>query len=36
MRQIEGHALWIGHIGDGADFRSIFDAGILAIVQLGL
>ena len=34
MRQVEGHALWIGHAGDGSDFRSVFDAGIRAIVQL--
>ena len=34
MRHISPHALWLGHAGDGEDFRSIFDAGIKAVVQL--
>jgi hypothetical protein len=34
MRQIEPHALWLGHAGDGRDPRAILDAGIQAVVQL--
>lgn len=34
MRPIPPHALWIGHAGDGRDFRHILDAGIEAVVQL--
>lgn len=34
MRQIVPHPLWLGHAGDGRDFRAILDAGIQAIVQL--
>jgi hypothetical protein len=34
MRQIVPHALWVGHAGDGDDFRPIFNAGIQAIVQV--
>lgn len=34
MRQIQPHPLWIGHAGDGRDFRAMFDAGIEAVVYL--
>lgn len=34
MRQILPYALWIGHAGDGRDFRHILDANIQAVVQL--
>jgi hypothetical protein len=28
------YQLWIGHAGDGRDFRALFDSGIRAVVQL--
>ncbi|MCI0637488.1 MAG: dual specificity protein phosphatase family protein [Gemmataceae bacterium] len=34
MRQILPHSLWLGHAGDGRDFRLIVDTGIRAVVQL--
>jgi len=34
MHQIQPYPLWVGHAGDGHDFRPIFDAGIRAVVQL--
>jgi protein-tyrosine phosphatase len=34
MNQIKPYALWIGHAGEGRDFRLIFDSGIQALVQL--
>jgi protein-tyrosine phosphatase len=34
MRQILPHPLWLGHAGDGRDFRLILDTGIQAVVQL--
>jgi protein-tyrosine phosphatase len=34
MRQIPHHLLWLGHAGDGRDYRQMFDAGIQALVQL--
>jgi hypothetical protein len=36
MHQIAPHALWIGHAGDGRDYRRIIDTGIQAIVQLAV
>ncbi len=36
MKQVRDHTLWIGHAGDGRDFRAILDAGIRAIVQLAI
>lgn len=36
MRQIEPYKLWVGHAGDGQDFRHIFDAGIEAVVQVAV
>jgi hypothetical protein len=34
MRQIVPYSLWLGHAGDGRDFRAVFDSGIRAVVQL--
>lgn len=34
MNQISPHALWIGHAGDGRDYRRMLDRGIQAVVQL--
>src|SRR5476651_2284842 len=34
MRQIIPHYLWLGHAGDGRDFRRVLDIGIQAVVQL--
>jgi protein-tyrosine phosphatase len=36
MRQILPYPLWLGHAGDGTDFRRIFELGIRAIVQLAV
>jgi hypothetical protein len=36
MRQILPHPLWLGHAGDGRDYRRLLDAGIGAVVQLAL
>jgi hypothetical protein len=34
MNQIFPYPLWIGHSGQGRDFKRIFDAGIKALVQV--
>jgi len=34
MKQILDLPLWLGHAGDGRDYRQMLDAGIQAIVQL--
>lgn len=34
MRKVPGYPLWLGHAGDGRDARSIFAAGIVAVVDL--
>jgi protein-tyrosine phosphatase len=34
MYQLSPHLLWIGHAGDGRDYRRLFDCGIRAVVQL--
>jgi protein-tyrosine phosphatase len=34
MQQIIPHRLWLGHAGEGRDFRSLFDAGIRAVIDL--
>jgi protein-tyrosine phosphatase len=34
MNQIQPHRLWVGHAGDGGDFRRLFGLGIEAVVQL--
>ena len=36
MRQLPNHTLWIGHIGDVRNLRSIHDAGIEALVDLAI
>jgi len=36
MRQIPPHSLWLGHAGDGRDFRAILEAGLPAVVQLAV
>jgi hypothetical protein len=36
MRRLEPYLLWIGHAGDGRNFRVLFDEGIRAVVQLAL
>jgi protein-tyrosine phosphatase len=36
MTHIEPYPLWLGHEGDGRDFRQLFGAGIQAIVQLAI
>jgi protein-tyrosine phosphatase len=34
MTEIKPYQLWVGHAGDGRDFRRLFDAGIQAVVDL--
>jgi hypothetical protein len=34
MKQILPYQLWLGHAGDGRDFRQILDIGITAVIQL--
>jgi protein-tyrosine phosphatase len=34
MRQIVPHPLWLGHIGDARNLRTLFGAGIAALVDL--
>lgn len=34
MRKVDSYPIWIGHAGDGRDFRHLFDLGIRAVVQL--
>jgi protein-tyrosine phosphatase len=36
MYQIKGYPLWIGHAGDGRNFRAVFDKRIRVIVQLAI
>src|SRR5262245_32724506 len=36
MNQILPYPLWVGHAGEGRDFRAVFDRGIRAIVDLAL
>ncbi len=36
MNQVESLPLWLGHAGEGRDFRRIFDAGIEALVHLAV
>ncbi len=36
MRQVPGYSLWVGHVGDVRDLRSLLSAGILAVVDLAL
>jgi protein-tyrosine phosphatase len=34
MRQVPGHLLWLGHVGDARDVRAVLSAGILAVMDL--
>ena len=36
MNQIVPHNLWVGHAGDGRDYRQMLDAGIKALVQVAI
>jgi protein-tyrosine phosphatase len=36
MNQIPPYPLWIGHAGDGRDYRGLLDQGIRAVVQLAV
>jgi hypothetical protein len=36
MRQVPGYPLWLGHVGDVRDLRTILSTGILALVDLAL
>jgi hypothetical protein len=36
MNQITPYPLWLGHGGEGRDFKTIFDLGIRAIINLAL
>jgi hypothetical protein len=36
MNQIVPHNLWVGHAGDGRDYRAMLDAGIKALVQVAI
>jgi hypothetical protein len=36
MDQILPYPLWVGHAGDGRDFRMLFDVGIRALVQVAI
>jgi protein-tyrosine phosphatase len=36
MRPVSGFPLWIGHVGDVRDLRSLFSTGILAVIDLAL
>lgn len=34
MKQIQPHALWVGHAGEAGDLRRLFETGIEALVHL--
>lgn len=36
MRQVPGYQLWLGHVGDARDLRTVISTGILALVDLAL
>ncbi len=36
MNQLHPDPLWIGHAGDGREYRRLFDLGIRAVVQLAV
>jgi protein-tyrosine phosphatase len=36
MRPVAGFPLWIGHVGDVRDLRTLLSAGILAVIDLAL
>jgi protein-tyrosine phosphatase len=36
VRRVPGYSLWLGHVGDVRDLRSLHAAGIFAVVDLAL
>ncbi len=36
MKQIIPHSFWLGHAGEGRDYRQVFQAGIKALVELAM
>jgi hypothetical protein len=34
MRQVPGHGLWLGHVGEARDLHPVLSAGIAALVDL--
>ena len=36
MRRVEPYRLWVGHAGDSRSFRTLFEVGIRAVVQLAV
>ena len=36
MKRIEPHLIWIGHAGDGRNVTALYDAGIVAVIQLAI
>lgn len=36
MRQVPDYPLWLGHVGDARDLKSVLAAGILALVDLAI
>jgi len=34
VRQVPGHSLWLGHVGDARDVRAVLAAGVLAVLDL--
>jgi hypothetical protein len=36
MRQIAGYQLWLGHVGDARDLRTILDRGIVVMIDLAV
>jgi hypothetical protein len=36
MNRVVPHQLWIGHAGEAADFRALFDQGVRAVVDVAV
>lgn len=36
MRQVEKYRLWLGHVGDARDLKSLYSVGIEAVMDLAL
>jgi hypothetical protein len=34
MRQVPGHPLWLGHVGDARDVRTVLSTGVLSVLDL--
>jgi hypothetical protein len=34
VRQVPGHPLWLGHVGDAQDVRAVLAVGVLAVIDL--